>query len=89
MTDRKSDRDPDYNPGSSLGKHVQVVHSSCRQHWQVEGSILNFTDWLMRGATDGPSSFEEPDVLEEVYAYMDEETDVLEEVDCYQSDVSE
>ena len=54
----------------------------------------------MREAIDGPSSSslplsdqrsdpEEPDVLDQIDAYVEEEMDILEEIDHYQSDESE
>ena len=79
-------------------EHNWGACSSYRQHRQVEGGLLNFTDWLIWEATDGPSSSHLPpdqrfdlesDILEQVNAYAKEDVDVLEEIDHYQSDESE
>ena len=61
---------------------------------------LNFANWLMHEAIDGPNSsrlpssnqwsdLEEPNVLDQVATYVEEDMDVLEEVGRYQTDESE
>ena len=100
MTGRGSDHDPNHYPGSFFGDNNQGEGSSRRQRGQVKDGILNYVDWLMREATDGPSSSRPPpnqrsnpdesNVLNQIDSYMEEaETNILEEVDHHHSDESD
>ena len=76
---------------------AQSSHKQCKEV-EVEG-LLNFTDWLLREATDSPSTShrlqpQEPDSDSKLYEQVDtfeeeEEVDVLEEVEHYQNDEGE
>ena len=79
-----SDRGIDNTKPQTSSKEHRVV--------EVEG-LLNYVDWLMREATDGPSSSHPPqpqesdsntDLFEQVEGEEDED-DVMEEINRYQS----
>ena len=84
---------------SGRGKeHNPKARSSSSQRREVEGSLLNFANWLMWEATNIPSSSHPPldqqfdsksYILEQVDTYTEEDVDILKEVDRSQSEESE